>query len=320
MKTTKSLRCIFTRIAAVLVTGVTALAFFAFSPAVVYAQDETPPAEPTPDPARLQEIYVREQTALTRQDEAATRISEGITRAESLISKGDAAGLDTSALSAALVQFESSMAGAKTAHESAAAILAAHAGFDASGTVTDIEQARQTLQSAGEALKSAAGIYKSARETLRSAVQSWVEANQAFFTGKMEERHQNELSWLSKQEANIGKLSNAASRLQTLIERGQAKGYDTFSLEAVVADINAQLPQSQAYHDTAAGILDAHAGFNGSGKVMDAATARQTLQAAAEALNAAKQINTSLAQEIKAAVEAWRSEHPAPAPEPTAIP
>ncbi len=319
MKTRISLKNILARIATMVLTGSMAIAFFAFSPVSVYAQDETPPVESTPDPTRLQEIYSREQQALTRQDEIASIVSEGIARAQNLIAKGSAASLDTSTLSAALAQFESSLATAQAAHDSAAAILAAHTGFDEAGNVIDAALARQTVRSAGEALKSASATFKSAREALRSALQNWMEANQDFFTSKLEERYQNALGWLSTQAANIGKLSNAADRLQTLIERGQGQGYDTSSLEAVLADINAQLPQAQAYHDTAAGILDVHEGFNGSGKVMDPAAARQTLQSAAEALNAAKQINASLAQELRSAIEAWRVAHPAPSPESTPV-
>lgn len=318
MKYTSSLKNILVRTAALLCTGVVVLALFAFSPAVVHAQDETPPAEPTPDPARLQEIYNRELQALARQDEAGTHIADGVTRAQNLISKGSAAGLDTSALSTALAQFESDMTGAQAAHDAAAAVLAAHAGFDEAGSVTDAEQARQTLQSAGEALKSAAGAFKSAREALRGAVQFWIEANEDFFTAKLEERYRNALTWLGAQQTHIDKLGSAADRLQTAIARGQANGWDTSSLEAVLADINTQLPQAQAYHDTAAGILNAHEGFNGSGKIMDPAAARQTLRSAAEALNGAKQINATLVQELRTAVEAWRAAHPAP--EPTVAP
>jgi hypothetical protein len=295
-----------TKFAAILTAAVMLFGALAFSPSEVHAQDETI----LPDTSKLEEYYQQELTALATQDEHIGKIETIKGKVETLIEKGNTNGLDTSALSAALNAFDSAVAIATASHDNAAGILAVHSGFDASGIVTDTIAAIQTLKDAGLSLKAASQTYKSGADALRSTVSSWIEANKGALNEKLESAYQKQLEWLAVQQTNIGKLNDAAMKLQTLIEKAKAKGLDTSSLEAVVADINSRLPQSQSAHDTAAGILNGHAGFDASGNVVDAATARQTLKSARKNLDTSKNINVSLAQELKNAIQAWREAHP----------
>jgi hypothetical protein len=295
-----------TRMAAIAMAAAMLFSALAVNPVVVHAQDGTPQA----DTSKLEEIYQKELGVLTKQDEHAAKIATIEGNVQKLIDKGNANGLDTSALSAALTAFHTSVATASASHANAASTLATHNGFDASGKVTDRTAAIQTLKDAGYSLKAAAETYKGGADALREAVRSWIEANRGYFNGKLEEAYQKAQEWLSKQQTNIGKLNDAAIKLQTLIEKAKAKGLDTSSLEAVVSDINSQLPQSQSAHNQAASILGTHAGFDASGKVTDVAAARQTLNSVRESLNASKTINVSLAQELRDAIQAWKAAHP----------
>jgi hypothetical protein len=159
---------------------------FAFGPAAAaFADNGTPPA-PTPgqgDKAggrideRLRKAYQRQQEMLELQAQNLSRADEAAGRAQSFIDAVKARGEDTSALETALVSYKTQLAAAQSAHDTAADILGAHAGFGDNDQVTDREQARQTLQSAREALQQARTALFEAGRTLREAMRAWREAH-----------------------------------------------------------------------------------------------------------------------------------------------
>jgi len=324
------------KILSILLIGVMAVgALAAFSPVgTVYADDTTPTVAPgnggantgkQNNDAHLQDAYQREQATLTKQANHLTNANNAVGRVNNLISKGNAAGLDTSALQSALTTFQSALSTAQSDHDDAAGVLSTHSGFDASGNVTDANAAKQTVQTAAQDLKNVASALKGAGSALTTAVKNWVAANKSYYDGKITDAYKNLNNWLGIQQTNIGKLSDASGKLQDFINKAKANGEDTSGLQAVLADLNAKIPQSQGYHDQAASILGKHAGFDDSGNVTDETTARQTLQSARDQLNNSKNINVALGQEVKNAIQAWKSAHPTstiiPAtPEPTTAP
>lgn len=299
-------------ILAILTALVTALGLMAFSPATpVLAKRSGSAVQPKQqDTSKLEEVYQREQTALAKLAGFLSIGEDAIGKVESLINRGNVKGLDTSSLSAALSAFESSLATAQSGHNLASNILASHAGFNGSGKVVDRDQAVQTLKDAGAAMKSAAATLKEAGSILKAAMQSWIQANKGTVNDALSKWYQKEQEWLSTQGGNISKLSDAAEKIQAFIDKAHQSGEDTSSLETVIADIHAQLPQSQLFHDGAASILASHAGFDASGIVIDAASAKFTLESAKSKLENSKSINISLAAEIKAAVDNWKATHP----------
>jgi hypothetical protein len=314
----------------ILLVGVLALGVLtAFSPVgTVYADDTTPTAVPRNGVKgagaqngypRLQDAYQREQKALSKQANHLTTANNAVGRVQDLISKGNSAGLDTSSLQSALSTFQSALSTAQTDHNNAAGVLSSHNGFDASGNVTDPTAALQTVTTAAQDMKDAASALKGAGSTLSTAVKNWVAANKGYYDGKLADAYKNLNNWLGIQQTNIGKLSDASGKLQDFINKAKANGEDTSSLEAVLADLNAKIPQSQGYHDQASSILGKHAGFDNSGNVTDEATARQTLQSAGDQLNNSEKINVALAQEVKNALQSWKSSHPTATPLPTSV-
>jgi len=300
----------------ILLVGVFAVgALAAFPTGAVYAASGTPQRSYTV----LQNTYQREQTLLAGQANRLTMANNAIGRVQDIINRGNTNGLDTSSLQSALAAFQSSLSTAQTDHNNAAGVLSSHNGFDGSGNVTDATAALQTVSTAGLDLANAASTLANASTTLVSAAKSWVAANKSYYDGKITAAYNNLNNWLSIQATNIGRLNDAASKLQAYITQAKANGEDTSSLEAVLADLNTKIPQSQSYHDQAASTLSTHAGFDGSGNVTDEATALQTLKTAGAQLNNSKNINVALGLELQNAIQSWKSTHPSAAPLPTIV-
>jgi TolA-binding protein len=130
----------------------------------------------------------------------------------------------------------------------------------------------------------------------------------------LERAFEREKDWLARQDDNLGKAEAGADKLAGLIEKAKANGVDTRDLEAALAQFRGQIGSAKHAHDEAVAILDAHAGFNGGGKVTDAAQALETVKGAGSALREAAQVMTGAAKDLRAAVQAWREAHPRPQP------
>ena len=154
--------------------------FFALVLALLFAALPTPSASAKglsegsapPDPSRLEKVWARERRIFSRVEKLFTR---GDTLSEKILprlDKADARGLDTAAVRQALSDFEASLDAARPSYEAAAAIIAAHEGFDAEGKVTDAEQARETVQSLAAALKEIRAATLEKGRSLRQAIRA----------------------------------------------------------------------------------------------------------------------------------------------------
>ena len=169
-------------------SGLTALALaagFLFAPsATAFAEDGTPPAPQGKGEKAggkidelLRKALEREQERLGLQQERLNKAPDVVAKIQGFIDTQKAKGVDTSAAEAALATFQAQIAQAQAAHDTAASILNAHAGFDDKGKVTDREQAKVTVQSARQALRSAGETLRQAGQDLRAAVRAWREAH-----------------------------------------------------------------------------------------------------------------------------------------------
>jgi hypothetical protein len=140
---------------------------------------ETLQALPTQDPANISNHLKREQLALSNQAVRLEMSDEIAAATQTYIDAQKSQGKDTSSLETALASYKSSIAAAKGFHNQAATILANPAGFDASGNVTDKDQARETVRSAAEQLRQAHTNLTSGALTLRTAVKEYRQANKA---------------------------------------------------------------------------------------------------------------------------------------------
>ena len=130
----------------------------------------------------------------------------------------------------------------------------------------------------------------------------------------LERAFEREKDWLARQGDNLAKAGAGADKLAELIEKAKANGIDTSELETALAQFKGQMARAEHSHDEAAAIIDAHAGFNGGGKVTDAAQALETVKGARSALSEAARVMVDAAKDLRAAVRAWREDHPRPQP------
>lgn len=119
-------------------------------------------------------------------------------------------------------------------------------------------------------------------------------------------KYERQSAWMDKADANI-------VRIQNLIDKAAARGFDTSAVQAALDTFSAVYPQARLYNQQAGEILDAHEGFNGSGKVMDREQAIATLKSVRDALKAAydtmggeEHAGRLLMEAVKAFVESIR--------------
>jgi hypothetical protein len=134
----------------------------------------------------------------------------------------------------------------------------------------------------------------------------------------LERAFEREKDWLSRQGDNLARAGTAADKAGELIEKAKANGVDTGDLEAALAQFESQLAAAEDSHEEAVAILNAHAGFDGGGKVKDTGQAFETVVSARDALREARETLQGAAQDLRNAVKAWRGTHPRP--QPTATP
>jgi hypothetical protein len=163
-------------LALILAIGLAAVPATTVSAAGLNDQDNPPSDHPMLD-ARLEKVWAREQAIYQRQDDRLAKADEFFAKVQSGIDKAIAKSYDASAIQAALDALETAVDAARPIHENAASIIAAHAGFDANGKVTDRAQARETVKLLGQSLKDYRSTVGDPFRALREAVKAFREAH-----------------------------------------------------------------------------------------------------------------------------------------------
>ncbi len=118
---------------------------------------------------------------------------------------------------------------------------------------------------------------------------------------------QAEQAFLARQAANLDNTANLVTKIQDLVTKAKARNVDTSALEAALTAFQAQVSEARSAHDTAAGILSTHNGFNADGSVSDPTLARQTVQDARQSLQSAATILKQAVNDLHNAVKNWRN-------------
>jgi hypothetical protein len=163
-------------LALILSFGLAAVPATTVSAAGLNDQDNPSSDHPMVD-ARLEKVWAREQAVYQRQDDRLAKADEFFAKVQSGIDKATAKGYDASAIQAALDALETAVQTARPIHENAASLIAAHAGFDATGEVTDRVQARETVKLLGQSLKDYRSTVGDPFKALREAVKAFREAH-----------------------------------------------------------------------------------------------------------------------------------------------
>lgn len=124
--------------------------------------------------------FLQRETRLLENFQHRYEVSDRVAaKVQAWIDKAQADGKDTAGLQAGLTAFNARVTAAKTYTDQAAALLAAHAGFDADGNVTDRTTARQTVMAIREAMRNAHKELVKAVPDLRHAINDYRKANQS---------------------------------------------------------------------------------------------------------------------------------------------
>jgi hypothetical protein len=135
------------------------------------------PTPPIPANAALSRTYKLQQDRLKLQDVRLKNAGQYAGKIDELIAKLKAKGQDTAALEQAVAAFRSEIAKARAEWQAAGTTLAAHAGFDAAGKVTNADQARATLKDAHSHMEQAHTIAHAAYTQLHAAITAYRKAH-----------------------------------------------------------------------------------------------------------------------------------------------
>ena len=125
----------------------------------------------------LTNILDREKSWLDLQTSQLALANAAVTFAQTWIQDLQKQSKDASTLESALAVFKQQIAAAQTAHDSAASLLATHTGFDSTGQVTNLMQARQTLKDIHRALIDAHVDLRQGRSDFVAIIVQWRHAN-----------------------------------------------------------------------------------------------------------------------------------------------
>jgi hypothetical protein len=160
--------------------GMAAIPFGTVSAASL--EDPANPPVAQADHLRLERVWMREQLRFQREGFWLSQAQAVITHIQTLIDKASQKGLDTSEVQAALNAFSTVIPAAQAAHDKGTPIISNHAGFDASGKVTDPVTAVDTTQALAQVLKDTRLAMNGTGKALRQAIREFRQAHQKDIT------------------------------------------------------------------------------------------------------------------------------------------
>jgi len=148
----------------------TALIFAALPLTSAFAQGAVPNE-------RLEQAWARQLKNYERLGKGFDDTDAFIAKIQAKIDKAAAKGKDVAALQAALDAFGTALKSGKPIYDSMSVIVKAHQGFDASGKVTDAEQAKSTVKEFHGKMQELKSAMNGTGKALREAVKAFREAN-----------------------------------------------------------------------------------------------------------------------------------------------
>jgi len=147
-----------------------------------YAQSANPPVTPNagqPSNDRLQNVWSKEQTIYARIGKILDRANGLITKIQTILDAAKAKGKDVSSVQTALDAFSAAVKNVQPIYADLQEIIQSHAGFDASGNVTDPTQALQTVKDVRSKFEEIRQVgLRETGKALREAIKAFRQANQ----------------------------------------------------------------------------------------------------------------------------------------------
>jgi len=126
---------------------------------------------------RLEKHFESQQQRFDHQTRMLARADSLTERVQGLIDRATGNGLDASAVQAALDDFAAALPAGQDVHDRAGALIAAHAGFDDKGKVTDLAAALETVRGIHAAFREFVGTLLPPFRALRQAIRAFVAEN-----------------------------------------------------------------------------------------------------------------------------------------------
>ncbi len=126
--------------------------------------------------------------------------------------------------------------------------------------------------------------------------------------------------WAREQTAyeRLGRLLERAEtwipEAQQRLDRAKANGKDTTAVQAALDALAEAVKRARPLYQSGQGILASHKGFDDSGRVTDAARARQTVEDLGKTLKQIRDLLQGPARALREAVQALRQADPPAAP------
>jgi hypothetical protein len=114
---------------------------------------------------------------------------------------------------------------------------------------------------------------------------------------------------LTGQSLRLELANLSVTQTQEWIAQLQSEGKDTSDLDASVSTFQGQISVAQGAHNNAQSIIDAKAGFDANGMVVDEEQARQTLEDARDAMRECRDAIQPAAQTFREAIRAFIESH-----------
>ena len=110
---------------------------------------------------------------------------------------------------------------------------------------------------------------------------------------------------LEGQGIHLDVANLSITQTQEWIAQLQSEGKDTADLEAALSTFQGQVAAAQSAHNNAQSIIDAKAGFDANGKVIDEEQAKQTMKDVRDAMKECRDIIQPASQAFREAVKAY---------------
>jgi hypothetical protein len=153
-----------------------ALVFAAFPVTNAFAADNPTPKSGLTN-EKLEKVWARQLKVYERLGNAFTDTDAKIAKFQALIDKAASNGKDVTAVQSALDAFKAALNNTKPIYDSIKVIVTSHQGFDASGKVTDLTQAKSTVEAMGLKLKEVKSSLDGTGKALHEAIREFRKAN-----------------------------------------------------------------------------------------------------------------------------------------------
>jgi hypothetical protein len=119
--------------------------------------------------------------------------------------------------------------------------------------------------------------------------------------------YQKETQALQTQDSNLTKVDKFLGKADTFLTNLKDKGRDVEILQTVLNQFKQDVTTATGFHDTAAQILNVHAGFDSSGNVVDQTQALTTVLCARDKLMEARLTLKGGIADVRDAIQFYRT-------------